>query len=247
MGFLCGFAGAFLGAIVGLAAVLLGVAVLSDGNDIGDAFAFVGLAPVGLIIGAILGIVAALKLRQYTRKTWGIKSVRRKTALILAASVLATPALVTVALWGAYQSRQPPSDQQLLRNFNRNRITFNELAQMTQADKELTRVDYDWTQPSDPRTVGVSAERIRKYRYLLNSINVHRGFQSDTSHNVEFMYYATGSAISSDTNKGYTYLTVPPKQTLNTLDDCQPDEKNGVEAYRHIEGHWYLYYEYLPG
>jgi len=61
------------------------------------------------------------------------------------------------------------------------------------------------------------------------------------------LYWCEGSAISSDTDKGYAYLTVPPKQVLTTLDDCQPDEENGVKAYYHIEGCWYLYYDYLPG
>ena len=250
MGFFYGFTGALLGAIAGGAAVVLGISVQSDGNDIGDAFAFIGLAPIGLVVGAILGIIAALVLRRYVSKTRESLSARRKSNFIVAVSVFAVPAFVTAALWISFRVSQPPSDQELLRNFDHNRATFNELAQMTQADKHLIRVDveYDSTEPSNPETVGVSAERISKYRQLLKSVKLHRGFEANQSHQeVDFLYYATGSAISSDNDKGYAYLTAPPTKTLSSLDDCGPDGENRVEAYRHIEGCWYLYYDYLPG
>ena len=58
---------------------------------------------------------------------------------------------------------------------------------------------------------------------------------------IAFFYWLTGSAISSDTDKDYAYMTKPPANMLNSLDQCQPDNRKGVEAYPHIEGNWYLF------
>lgn len=247
MGFLCGLAGALSGAVVGIAAVFFAVAASSDGNDFADAWGFMGLAPIGLVIGAVIGTVLALKLRRYMRGNWGIKSARRKTTVVLAGSIFAVPALAAAMIWGQQQLRKPPPDTQLLQNFERRQTTFNQLAQMTQADRNLKRVDYDWTDPSSPETIGVSPARVSIYRRLLDSVHCHRGFNAYQDHGTEFQYWGHGSAISDDEDKGYANLVVPPKQVLKTLDDCQPDEKNGVQAYRHIEGRWYLCYDYLPG
>jgi hypothetical protein len=67
---------------------------------------------------------------------------------------------------------------------------------------------------------------------------------------VDFYYWDIGSAVSSDTDKGYAYLTMPPFNLLPSLDGSHPDERNGdngVKTYRHIRGNWYLFYEYIPG
>ncbi len=117
MGFLYSFIGAVLGALVGITAAFFSVAALSDGNDIGDGFAFLGLAPIGLVMGVILGILLALKLRRYVRINWCIKSARRKTAVIVAGSILAVPGSIAVMVWGQQELRKPPPDQQLLSNF----------------------------------------------------------------------------------------------------------------------------------
>jgi len=247
MGFLCGFLGAFLGAILGIACALLAVSFHSDGNDLAEGLAFMGLALIGIIIGAIAGIVLALQVRRYAAGHWEGRQVRRKTSLIIASSVIAVPVLMPAIFWEVARCHNPPPDQQLLNNFYRHRPNFVQLVRMKQADPNLTRVDYSWTEPSDPQTIHVSPARIMTYRRLLETAGLHRGFDAYHPKEVDFLYWCEGSAISSDTDKGYAYLTVPPKQVLTTLDDCQPDEENGVKAYYHIEGCWYLYYDYLPG
>ncbi len=244
--FLCCLLGAILWAIVGAAVVALLVAVHSDGNDLGDAFEFMGLVPFALILGAVFGIVLALKLKQYAIKNWGGEQAKRKTSFVVTGFVLAAPLLVTALTWDAGRYGGPPPDQQLLADFARHRADLDKVAQMKQADKGLSRVDYNWTAPDNPQKAGIPPQRIAKYRSLLESVGVHRGFEAYQPHEVDFLYWGRGSAISSDTDKGYAYLTVPPKQVLPTLDDCQPDEK-GVKSYRHIEGCWYLYYDYIPG
>jgi hypothetical protein len=59
-----------------------------------------------------------------------------------------------------------------------------------------------------------------------------------------------GSAISSDTIKGYAYRTRPPMEVLNSLDGFRPNPKDAddtIKVYRHIRGNWYLFFEYIPG
>ncbi len=247
MKLLYGFIGAILGAILGSITALFLVALGTGGDSFAIALSFMIVVPIGLIVGGALGIVAALRLLRFVQGGQKDKVARWNSVLAVTGSVLAVPILVAAMLWGDWKLGQPPSDQQLLSNFARHKATFNELSRMALTDKNLSRVDYDWTDPSDTQKVGVSPERITKYRSLLESIGLHRGFSSDGVHSIEFISYGQGSAMSSDEFKGYMYLMTPPKQVLSSLDRCQPDEKNGVEAYRHIEGHWYLYYEYLPG
>jgi hypothetical protein len=67
------------------------------------------------------------------------------------------------------------------------------------------------------------------------------------ANDVEFDYWGKGSAISSDTDKGYAYLTKCPAHVLSSQDKCGPKGDEMVEAYRHIQGHWYLFDRYLPG
>ena len=52
------------------------------------------------------------------------------------------------------------SDQELIANFKTNEAEFNQLLQMVMADKRLHRVDDNWTDPSDPKTIGIPDERI---------------------------------------------------------------------------------------
>lgn len=246
MGFLYGFVGAVLGAILGSTTALFLVAVATGGDEFALTLAFMTVVPAGLIFGATFGLLAAIRLRRFVQGNQKDKAAKRRSVLTIAGCVLAVPVLAATMLWVIRQLGQPPSDQQLLSNYKHHKATFGELAQMAQTDKSLARVDYNWTDPSDPQKIGISPARIAEYRSLLESVGLHRGFQSRGLADIEFISYGQGSAMSSDTFKGYMYLAMPPKQVLRSLDGCQPDEKNGVEAYRHIEGHWYLYYEYLP-
>lgn len=252
MKLLYGFLGAILGAALGCMVALFGVQVTdTDGDIFGGAFALVTFGPVGFLLGAVLGsMLALLVLRSVEKNSEGQKA-KRRNAVLVSSSVFAVPVLIAALFWGAARSlkthNQPPPDQQLLSNFQVHHAAFDKLVQMSRADKgsydsEISSATSDTALPG-----GTQEKRIAEYRRWLDAAKIFNGFSSDGDQEVELCYWGFGSATSSDTDKGYTYLAVPPKQTLNSLDDCRPDEKNGVEAYRHIEGNWYLYYKYLPG
>lgn len=206
------------------------------------------VSPITLLIGAMTGLLLALRIVAYWQQYDPDGFLRPRKIRLAVGVLVGIPALVTAMMWYTDRLTGPPSDREMLTHFQRHRATFDHLAGMVQADKRLKRVDYNWTDPADPRQVGVSPARISEYRRLLDSAGVHRGFEVwDRSEGVKFLYWGQGSAISSDTDKGFAYLTKPPKRTLASLDACGPDKKNGVLAYRHIEGNWYLFYEDQPG
>lgn len=248
MRLLAGFIGAFVGAIVGVVSLAFIAFKIFGGGDLGSYLMVAYYGWIGLAIGAVVGIVLALFILRYLRRDdLGITAQRKKTILIVSL-VIGLPTLVAGMLWIPQQPDNPPPDKELLENFQRHQATFNELAQMAQVDKGLNRVGDNWTSPGDPQKIGVSPTRINEYRRLLNDAGVPGGFQSAIEANeVEFYYWFTGSAISDDTEKGYAYLTKPPAHLLKSLDQCQLDGDSGSESYRHIQGNWYLFYDYIPG
>src|SRR4030095_10219009 len=144
----------------------------------------------------------------------------------------------------------PPSDQRLLSNFDKHEATFNKLIEMLKTDRDLIRVDENWTEPKHPETVGVSPARIANYRQMLRGARGPRGVQAETFvYEVDFFYWMIGSARLSDTIKGYAYRTRPPMEVLNSLDGFRPNPKDAddtIKMYRRIRGTWYLFFEYIP-
>ena len=249
-----GLVGAVLGMVVGGAAAFLLVCAYWRGDDFGGAISLVIFCPAGMIVGCVLGVVTALRAfkQVHGQQDGGLPlKARRQRVLGL---MLGAPILTVCMCWGGIIFSNPPfggqpTDQQLLNNFSQHRATFEQLAQMAQTDKGLTRVDDDWTDPNNPAQVGVSPSRIREYRRLLRSVSVPRGFSaSDNARQILFFNWLTGYAMSSDRDKGYAYLSTPPKTVISELDSYDDESNDKVQiVYRHIEGHWYLFYEYLPG
>lgn len=137
-----------------------------------------------------------------------------------------------------------PSDEALLANFNAHRAGFERLIEMIREDKGLERVDVDWTRPDDPASIGISDARIQTYRRMFASLNVPRGFYSyrDPTR-VHLLAHTAGFAFGGSA-KGYAYQEVRPDPVIDRLDDFHGPVGESAFAYRHIEGHWYLFYEF---
>jgi hypothetical protein len=247
-----GLLGAVLGSILGLVIGLL-VAIVTTPNDLlGIFFIGFGTIPAGVLFGSIVGAVAGLRLFFRSGDATERGRIRTKRVILLSTAVISSAAILMVLLvWIIRIGITPPSDQRLLSNFDKHEATFDKLIEMLKTDRNLIRVDQDWTEPKDPETIGVSPARITSYRKLLSEARVPRGLHSELfTYEVDFFYWTVGSAISSDTTKGYTYRTRPPMEVLNTLDGFHPDPKNAddaVKVHRHVRGNWYLFYEYVPG
>src|SRR5262245_4190430 len=87
-----------------------------------------------------------------------------------------------------------PSDAAMIDNFRHKRDVFETLVTMIREDRGLKRVDVDWTDPADPSTIGVSAERVALYRRLCHEAGVARGFYQFNS-SIEFVGYAAGMVV----------------------------------------------------
>jgi hypothetical protein len=246
MRFLLGLFGIVLGALSGLVSALFAATIMSGDNILMRGFIMIWAGPIALLIGAILGAVVAIRMHSSPPRLGSARSGGSRN-LILLSSLVSIPLVILAMLWAIRHHDSPPSDQELLTNFERQEAALNLLIQMQSVDKGLIRVDADWTDPRNPRPIGVSAERIATYRQLLDQTRTRRGFRANEKEGeVDFYYWMIGSAVSSDTAKGCAYLVVAPLHALETLDRCR-GKLNGVKAYRHIRGNWYLFFEYVPG
>jgi len=243
---LVGVLGAVMGLIIGFGGGVLLAAKVAGDDDFGAAMFGVITIPMGLAAGAAAGVILALRVLDCLQRDDLGATSRRKKAVLLFGLGVCVPALIAGMFHAADHHEDPPTDQQMLANFQRHQATFDQLVRIAQADKRLTRVGDNWTQPDDPLSAGVGQSRIDQYRKLFGVAGVMGGFESDAD-GVEFYYWGRGSAISSDTDKGYIYEKKPPTPLLPSLDRCHPNGENPTFAYRHIAGDWYLYYKYLPG
>jgi hypothetical protein len=113
---------------------------------------------------------------------------------------------------------------------------------MLEQDQRLNGVGSDWTDPGR-RAAGLSTARLERYRELLRSTGVREGVwrTSDVegADTVWFTAQYNGNVASSD-EKGYVYATDSPGELFDSLDPF-PSRAEGLIAYRHISGNWYLY------
>ncbi len=251
MRFLAAVVGALFGIAAGFAISVL-IAIAMARNDLfGAGFLTLVTGPLGTIFGATIGAIIGLRLSPHLRDRETKRILWRRLLFSLGVASSAILILIGVLFCTIRSDMTPPSDQRLLANFDRHEATFNALIEMLKTDEGVIRIDEDWTDPKNPETIGVPATRIVTYRRMLKDARVPRGFQSERfMFEVDFFYWMIGSAISSDTTKGYAYRTQPPIETRSSLDGYRPDPKNAddtVKVYRHIRGNWYLFYEYIPG
>lgn len=237
MSFLFGLAGCFLGGLFGYACAMLLVSWLTDGDTWGLAiFSMLFVVPLGAI-GVGSGIWGALKILDRIRLAGEPR--RRRSWIQIAAALVYLP-------FGLYsyasncESRQwlPPSDEEMIANFREHRSDFDRMVSMFLADKGAGRMNDEH---------GSSGEQFQRYRDLLSRTNVRHGLERHDDGTILASVWAIGSAVSDDKSKGFAYLLKPPKASRASLDNYDPAQRLPETVYRHIDGPWYLYYDYLPG
>jgi hypothetical protein len=228
----------FLGAAVGMTLAFL----LAGTNTIAVGLFAIFSLPLGFLLGLIGGIVGGRRFAAF----WQSEATKRQRALVVSALTLVPLLLLGGMAAMVYQNGLPPSDSRMIAHFQQHKPEFEQLAQMVQENPGLERVDENWTSPENPQSIGVSAARLATYRKLLKQAGVPRGFwhgeRNGKDGPIYFGYWLWGSAVSSDRTKGFAYCTKPPKPLVKSLDSEKYDD-----AYHHIEGNWYLFYEYIPG
>jgi hypothetical protein len=245
---LSGIVGALVGAAFSLFAAMAALSVLSDGNTLGVAFALLALAPIVLHLGAVAGGIAAVRVTASLLAESTSDVERQQKRRTLYRVFIGVPAAFAAVHWTMRESLEPASDASMLKHFDRHARLFDALVAMSRQDERLVRVDENWTSPDDPRSIGVSDERLATYRRLLREAGTPRGFQLSTDPaGIDFLFWLQGSAISDDHTKGFAYRPEPPTGVVATLDGVRGAPRERWTAYRHIRENWYLFYEFIPG
>jgi hypothetical protein len=134
----------------------------------------------------------------------------------------------------------PPSDAQMIRNFQNHRTQYEQLLQMIQTDSGLERVGtLAGNSPENPATVGVDEARLQQYATTLKQLHVQSLERGGDSHQFLFTTHSYG-LVTSGTAKGYYYSEQAPSPLVQDTDKASGEEG---KFYRRIEGNWYVWYE----
>ena len=141
-------------------------------------------------------------------------------------------------------STKHPSDEALVNNFQSHRSEFDQLLQMFLADKKLGRVAYDFTRPANPAEIGISGQRLKEYRKLFDRLDLSAGIEGYDEKDLVWFHASTQGLSVTGSGKGYAWLTKPPQLVVENLDTYWSKDGRSFTAFRHIEGNWYLYFDY---
>lgn len=111
-------------------------------------------------------------------------------------------------------------------------------------DKGLGRVAYDFTRPERPEEVGVTRERLADYRKLFGNLGLTAGVEGYDEKDMVWFHVSTYGLSVTGSSKGYAYLRERPKLVVDNLDTYWSRDGKSFTAFRHIEGDWYLYFDY---
>jgi hypothetical protein len=159
-------------------------------------------------------------------------------AIFIAVVVFAAGTFLTSGL-------ERPKDADLVAQFAKHKAVFDELRQMLSADNSLRSIEKGGVSSMKERVLhstladtGISKERYDLYVAKLQQCGVSILIHDED----EFRFAVAGSGFAS---KGYriaiTYTESKPTPLLPTLDDFKKTTHSWEQAYRHIEGNWYVW------
>lgn len=158
-------------------------------------------------------------------------------------------------------SKEHPKDAELIEKFRVHRDDLELLVRMLKEDRSLGRVGEDFTRVSNffgdcvrdgpdcstSTDIGVSDARLSEYRRLFSKIGLSRGIEGyGKKELITFIVSTKGLAVTGS-SKGFVYATDLKASSMNVVEDLDSywsDDKRSFTALRHIEGSWYLYFNY---
>jgi hypothetical protein len=160
-------------------------------------------------------------------------------ALAAAVLVVARPVLDFLMLGDAFWPSAHPSDESLVRQFKRNRVTLEELVAMAKRDPELTRMGMDFTRPEDTAKIGIPPERLARYRELCRAAGITYGFHRNGD--AVFFIVHIESWFSG---KGLLYQPDPDPDAEIVEDTdiayAKHETRSNVTFEHRIEGPWWV-------
>jgi hypothetical protein len=135
---------------------------------------------------------------------------------------LAILVVLALALWGYWEYHV--SDVHRLSVFHAHRSDYETMLAMLQHDRGLTFINGGLTDPQDPATVGISAERIAEYRRYMSSVGCSA-----------ILWSVKSTLFVSDAAQAADILYFPNlSRGVSERTETRPRES------RRIEGDWYL-------
>lgn len=243
--------GWIIGAVIGAAFCLVAwmpiTEKFSGGNTVLAAFLLLCMTPIAVLTSVVGGWVTASRVLPYFSRSPNSADDQKKRRRQLLGLLLSVAVAFAAPVWITVELGKPPSDTAMLRHFDSQEHTFDNLVRMAREDGRLRRVDDDWTDP-DAVTIGISKARVEAYRKLLRVAATPRGYRaSSVCCEYQFYFWVRGSAISNSKSKGFAYRESPPSNVVQTLDGMDFGFREYSMSYRHIRGNWYLFYEFAPG
>ena len=135
------------------------------------------------------------------------------------------------------------SDRAMLATFQNSRSDLETLVRMAQHDNGLLRVDFDWTEPKNAQTVGVSPRRLGEYRALFRKIGLQQGFVAGTTvGEFDFIDRSVGLVMNGQ-SKSFVYTSVKVP-VVDDLDVVVQDSSKRGEWFRSAGvPNWYLKFD----
>jgi hypothetical protein len=149
----------------------------------------------------------------------------------------------------------PPSEERQLREmFAKQRSEFENLAQMAEVDKKVTRIapDFTWLAGDGkwPReNLGFSPQRWEQYKTVFRTLEIQEGVLRTDDEPGQLVIIAKARGLCTGGNsEGYIYSDTPPPLTNQSLDEALYKEAGAKSTqhyavvYKHLDNKWYLFY-----
>ncbi len=149
-----------------------------------------------------------------------------------------------------------PSDDNLIRNFQRNDADFNRLVSMSNEDSKViriandfTRLENNWAWPRPDSELGFSKQRWDEYRALFSKLGLESGLSREIDSKGPVIYLTAFSKgmVNRGSSKGYAYSEHDLSPVFDSLDKKPVELSKRQEhdvVYRQIKPHWYLSYDW---
>ena len=132
-----------------------------------------------------------------------------------------------------------PSDADAIAHFRDKRALLEQLVSMAKEYPKLKRLDQTWSDPEDLSAIGISPERLLRYRTMLREADVVRGFRVD-GETITFIHHASGLGIRGS---GKLFIHGRPPDYAETVDgdlEAEAKGRRSIFLIRHIDSQWWL-------
>ncbi len=149
-----------------------------------------------------------------------------------------------------------PSDDKLIKNFQKHESDFNKLISMSNEDSKViriaddfTRLENNWSWPRPDSEIGFSTQRWNEYRSIFIKLGLDEGIERDqvSDKTAIFLIASAKGIVNRGSSKGYAYSEKELLPLFDSLDQNpikREDRQRHGTLYKRIKDYWYIYYEW---